>query len=124
MSLRGRRFRPLSFEEALVARVAEVAGVSLPGAAHATLSTRTRGPYCVRPWSCCWKNIPVLSKPPVRDTPPTSTTPEPTLSLKCFFPERLNANVRRGGGWWVRRPSGSLIKQGCFSQQQLQGRTE
>ena len=36
----------------VVARAAEVGGVSLLGAAHATLSTRTRGPYCVRPCSC------------------------------------------------------------------------
>src|SRR3989337_2458483 len=87
---------------ALVARVAEVGRVSLlvslPGAAHATLSTRTRGPYCVRPWSCdgqepecsgahgcagaaCWADIPVGPKPPVRDTPPTSTAQKRTLRL-------------------------------------------
>ena len=45
-----------------MARGVEVAGLSLPGTAHATLSTRPRGPYCVRPWSCCWARHPCRSQ--------------------------------------------------------------
>ena len=47
------------------------------------LPTLTRGPYSVHPCSCCWTSVPAGSKPPVRDTPPTSPPPPRTLSLRA-----------------------------------------
>jgi hypothetical protein len=59
-----------------VARVAEVGGVSLPGAAHGLCPRRRADHTPSVHGAAAGKTSLVLSKPPVRDTPPTSPPPE------------------------------------------------
>jgi len=65
-----------------VARVGEVAGVSLPRHRARALSTQTRGPYSVHPCSAARKRS-LFFKLPVGDTPSTSPTPTYTLNLRA-----------------------------------------
>jgi hypothetical protein len=75
-----------------VARVGEVGGVSLPGAAHAPCPRRRADRTASIPGAAAGANIHVGPKPPVRDTPPTSPTPPRTLSLlatRVAFPNHI-----------------------------------
>ena len=76
-----------------MARVAEVGGVSLPGAAHGTLSAQTRGPYPVRPWSCCWKNIPCFIQAAGERYPTHLDDADAYAESEICCPERFNTSV-------------------------------
>ena len=66
---------------ALVGRVGEVAGVSLPGTAHDPCPRRRVDRIPSIPGAAARTDIHVGSKLPGRDTPATSPTPARTLSL-------------------------------------------